>query len=1025
MSIKKLLNIFFGSRASGLYILVFAIAIGVATFIENDFGTSSAQKLVYRSSWFSVLLFLFSGALIQNIFKFRMIQQKKWGLFLFHFSMVIIILGAGITRYFGYEGIMHIREGQSSSKFYSSESYLKFKYTEGEQDYIFTEPVFFSSIGGNNFQKEYLLGNNKLSVELDNLIPNPIEKLEESQAGLPIIQLVIGGNNGRENYYLKAGEKRQIKGSWFTFNAEEIIGGFNLKYERNDLYIKSARDLVQRVMATQKVDTIAGSDVYQPLLLKTLYSSGNLSFVISNFESKGAVIIESEGFKLKNESSMALQFNIDWNDKTFEKTIYGRKGSTGIPIILPLDKGKLEMSYGSKVLNLPFQIALHDFQMERYPGTENAASYASEVQLIDPRENVNEPFRIYMNNILNHDGFRFFQSSFDRDEKGTYLSVNHDFWGTWVSYLGYFLLTLGMVLSLFSKKSRFCFLLQQIKKHQLVLLLLLASPAIYAQEVIQSTTGQINAEHAELFSEVVVQDYRGRMKPVHTLSRQILRKVSRSESYGELNADQVILGMFSDKKYWSEQKLIKLGKHPKLKEQLGTDEKLVAYQDFFNPKGKYKLHEFVREAYAMDQKDRGSYEKELLKLDERLNIVSMVFSGSILKLIPDQNDDNNTWLGAPRHHQHQHEHESLVEKFFNAYKTSLKQGSKTGNFSEANAIILDLKDYQNQNGGSALISQDKIKSEIFLNNLAVFDRLGIIYTFLALGFLILMFIEVFSDKLKLNKAKKISIFLLFLAFLFHLFGLILRWYVSGRAPWSNGYESMIYIAFTSCLAGLFFTRKSFGGLAATCTLSATILMVAKLSYLDPEITPLVPVLRSYWLTIHVSLIAGSYGFLMLGAVIGLINLILYASATQNRLDKIKKNINHLSMISEVTLIGGLFMISVGTYLGGVWANESWGRYWGWDAKETWALVTILVYAFILHMRIIPKLHSLFRYNVATIFGLASVIMTYYGVNYYLSGLHSYAAGDPMPVPNWVYISVGVIVLIVILASIKKRKFQLK
>ncbi len=249
----------------------------------------------------------------------------------------------------------------------------------------------------------------------------------------------------------------------------------------------------------------------------------------------------------------------------------------------------------------------------------------------------------------------------------------------------------------------------------------------------------------------------------------------------------------------------------------------------------------------------------------------------------------------------------------------------------------------------------------------------------------------------------------------------MRWYISGRAPWSNGYESMIYIAWTTTLAGVLFTRKSFGGLAATTVLAGTLLFVSTLSFLDPEITPLVPVLKSYWLTIHVSLEAGSYGFLMLGAIIGLINLILMVFITENNKHRVKRIIQEMSYISELTLIGGLFMVSVGTYLGGVWANESWGRYWGWDAKETWALITILVYAFILHMRLMPKLQGLFAYNVATIFGLATVIMTYYGVNYYLSGLHSYATGDPVPVPNWVYIAVVSIIVLSIIAYIRKRK----
>jgi ABC-type transport system involved in cytochrome c biogenesis permease subunit len=199
--------------------------------------------------------------------------------------------------------------------------------------------------------------------------------------------------------------------------------------------------------------------------------------------------------------------------------------------------------------------------------------------------------------------------------------------------------------------------------------------------------------------------------------------------------------------------------------------------------------------------------------------------------------------------------------------------------------------------------------------------------------------------------------------------------------------------------------------------------VASMSWLDPEITPLVPVLKSYWLTIHVSLEAGSYGFLMLGAVIGMLNLVLMIFINEKNKANITRAIKELTIISEITLLGGLVMVSIGTYLGGVWANESWGRYWGWDAKETWALVTILVYSFILHMRFIPKLQSIYAFNFASLFGFGTVIMTYLGVNYYLSGLHSYAAGDPVPMPAEVYYTVIVLSLLSIAAFMKYKKMM--
>ncbi|RLD21565.1 MAG: cytochrome C biogenesis protein, partial [Bacteroidetes bacterium] len=292
-----------------------------------------------------------------------------------------------------------------------------------------------------------------------------------------------------------------------------------------------------------------------------------------------------------------------------------------------------------------------------------------------------------------------------------------------------------------------------------------------------------------------------------------------------------------------------------------------------------------------------------------------------------------------------------------------------------------------------------------------------------LFFLVVFFAYVFNHRLSLKWRLKAHFGLVALCFAFHTEGLGFRWYISGHAPWSNGYESMIYIAWTTILAGLIFARKSIGGLTATTILSSTILMVAGLSWLDPEITPLVPVLKSYWLTIHVSLEAGSYGFLALGSIIGVLNLISMIFATEKSKVRVKRTIKEMTSISEMTLIGGLVMVSVGTYLGGVWANESWGRYWGWDAKETWALVTILVYAFILHMRFIPGLRGAYAFNVASLFGFASVMMTYYGVNYYLSGLHSYAAGDPVPIPTFVYYTVASLAAISLLAYWRNRRWS--
>ncbi|MCP4978200.1 MAG: cytochrome c biogenesis protein CcsA, partial [Maribacter sp.] len=732
------------------------------------------------------------------------------------------------------------------------------------------------------------------------------------------------------------------------------------------------------------------------------------------------------------ESLTALILDISVNGNKKEAYVYGSRGVEGRPQPLHFDDLDLAVSYGAKELTVPFHIKLNKFIMEKYPGTNSAASYASEVTLVDAAKNVKMDYRIFMNNILDYGGYRFFQSSFDKDEKGTYLSVNNDFWGTWISYLGYALLTIGMLLTFFNKKTRFYLVSQKMKKLRaksstFVLLLFLSTTMALAQstQIGAFENNAVSKEHAHEFSKLVVQDFKGRMKPVHTLSREIMRKLARKESMYDLTADQILLSMFINKQDWYKVGIIKLGKHKDIHKKLSVGGNYASYADFFKTNGDYKLRDEVRRVYGLEPIDRGVYEKELLKIDERVNILSMVFSGSLLKIIPNPDDSNNTWESNAAHNHSAndgHNHSTLAGSFFNAYTDALKKAIVSNDYSQAGHLLDELATFQSEKGSGIVPSESKIKAEIVLNKMNVFTRLAGFYMLLGIAFLFFLFLSVFKPNINLKKAYLVLFSLLIIGFVLHTIGLSLRWYVSGRAPWSNGYESMIYIAWTSTLAGVLFTRKSFGGLAATMVLAATILLVSTLSFLDPEITPLVPVLKSYWLTIHVSLIAGSYGFLMLGAIIGLINLILMVFMRDSNKARVRGIVKEMSYISELTLIGGLFMVSIGTYLGGIWANESWGRYWGWDAKETWALVTILVYAFILHMRLIPKLTGLFAYNVATIFGLASVIMTYYGVNYYLSGLHSYATGDPIPIPNWVYVVVVSIIIISTLAYIKKRKY---
>jgi cytochrome c-type biogenesis protein CcsB len=290
---------------------------------------------------------------------------------------------------------------------------------------------------------------------------------------------------------------------------------------------------------------------------------------------------------------------------------------------------------------------------------------------------------------------------------------------------------------------------------------------------------------------------------------------------------------------------------------------------------------------------------------------------------------------------------------------------------------------------------------------------------------IIIIINIFNNSKLVRILLKISTAIVILLFAYHTVGLGIRWYISGHVPWSNGYESMIYIAWATMLFGLLFGRKSILTIAATAFVTSMILMFAHMNWMDPEIANLVPVLDSYWVMIHVSIIVASYGPFTLSMILGMLALFLMIISTSNNKKKLDLMIKEITTINEMSITVGLVLLVIGNFLGGMWANESWGRYWGWDPKETWALISIMVYAFILHTRLIPGLRGRLAFNIFSVFAFASILMTYLGVNHLLSGLHSYAQGEAAKIPMQILLWLGISIVLSVFAYFKYQKHYKK
>jgi cytochrome c-type biogenesis protein CcsB len=1024
---KKFFDFIFSMQFAGTLLLIFAAAIGTATFIENDYGTLAAQTVVYKAKWFEGLLVLTAISLIGSVFKYKLYERQKYNVLVFHLAFVVMLLGAGITRYAGWEGTMMIREGESSNEIITEAPFIQVAVDRRGKTYTFDEEQVFNEYKKNRFRENFQLDDDKFSLEFKQYIPNAAEAVVEAAGGVPILTYVTVDRGQRRMEILREGECKTVSGLTLCFNMpSDDSSAIHLLYDaESGLRFRTPIPGSVMNMTAGSTEQLA-ADTVHPLKTMQLYSFGEKQVVVRTFYPSGKTQLVTS--PQESNGISAVVFELSYQNQREEVSVIGGKGMRGQPMTYTIGDADFTLEYGSKTIETPFSIHLRDFQLERYPGSMSPSSFASEVTVMDPAKNLEMPYRIFMNNILNYGGFRFFQSSYDKDEKGTILSVNHDFWGTLITYIGYFIMAAGLVFNFFSKHSRFRKLVRassQLKKKSApaILAILMGLGLTWSMPASAQKAGSfdplnISQEHAREFGKLLVQDKDGRMKPVNTLSSELLRKIYRKDNILGLNSDQAFLGMLSNPSYWQSVPMIKVS-DKELKKLIGVDGKYAAFNDFLDQgMGYYLLSEHVNTALNKKPVERNSFDKDVIKVDERVNIFFMAISGDFLNVFPEPGHPNHKWHNAEKPYDFfDSTSAGFVENIFPVYYDAVNEGVLSGNWAQADSNLGYLKVFQDRYGSTIMPSKSKTRLEIFYNNINIFKKLFPFYGLFGFLLIIVLFAQVLSQKLSLKWIVRSLSWVIVAGWVFHTFGLAIRWYISGHAPWSNGYETMIYISWGTVLSGILFAKNSRITLATTAILASVTLMVANLSWLDPEVTNLVPVLKSYWLVIHVAVITASYSFLGVGALLGFLNLILIGLQNKGNQIKLKNTIEELTNINEMNLIIGVFLITIGTFLGAVWANESWGRYWGWDPKETWALVTVLVYSFVVHMRLIPGLSGVFTFNFAALISFSSVLMTYFGVNYYLSGLHSYAAGDPVPVPTFVYYTVAIIALVSILSYV--------
>ncbi|HER07918.1 MAG TPA: cytochrome C biogenesis protein [Bacteroides sp.] len=1010
----KKFSFLFSMSFMGVLMVVLIVVLALSTFVESAYDTETAWAVSYGTHWFEFLLLLIAVNLTGVMIRYQFFTKKKITVLTFHIAFILILAGAAVTRFISYEGVMHIRENDAAGSMLSDNTYIRVELESGGQRAESIEEVKLSELTPRDYRHRTGIGGERVKIRSTGYMANAMEQFVASPGGTPFIQLAVVGER-QTSVGIPSGESRNAAGMEIAFNSEDTLAILRIFSEGEQIRAYAPFTVIAMQMGGEsRLEYGAGEPI--PLTEGTLYTLGHMRMALQRYlPSAKKQLVRAPAGQMGTYQG-AVQLEIKYRGMTSEVIVPGMAGSTGIPVSGTMGDLSYRILYGSREIPIPFSLYLKDFEVERYPGSNSPSSFASEVTLIDEEMGIREDRRIFMNNVLKHRGYRFYQASYDNDERGTVLSVNKDRLGTFITYLGYLALIGAMFLSLFAPGTRFARIAKKsgsVSKKGLVILLLLgAGYSLFSQQLVPPK------DVAHEFGELWVQDKGGRFEPMNTLSSEVVRKVTKKTRYRDYSPDQVLLGMILYPEAWRGEPLFKI-RNPELHRLIGYRGEMVSFNDLMDSTGNaYLLTEHVNAAYSKEVPDQTELDKEVIKLDDRINALFLVQSGSLLRILPDPGAENHRWASVyeARTGKMQQQNDTMATVFLR-YLNAVQRGE----YSAARSHLETLHD--NQIAGEELLpSPARKKTEILYNRIDIFPRLARFYGIFGIFLVVLQFLIVFKPRKVFRTLFRVGVIHLAVAFVIHGIALAARWYISGHAPMSNGYESMIFMSWVTLLAGLIFARRSGYAIALTAILSALALMVAQMSNMNPEITNLVPVLKSVWLTIHVTVIMAGYGFLGLASILGLLNLFLYASLGASNAGRLRDVIIEVTRVNHLTLIVGLYFMTAGVFLGGVWANESWGRYWGWDPKETWALITVLVYAFVTHMHRIPGLRGNFAFNLASFTAYASVLMTYFGVNYFLGGIHSYASGSAFKLPWFTYLFMALLAGLAYLAYHRQREY---
>lgn len=636
---------------------------------------------------------------------------------------------------------------------------------------------------------------------------------------------------------------------------------------------------------------------------------------------------------------------------------------------------------------LPFELRLESFDVKYHDGTRAEADYVSRFTITDG--GATQRAEVSMNNVWKYRSVRFYQSSYDPDMRGSILALNSDPWGIPVTYAGYALLFLSLVWLLVDPKGAF----RRLFKSDMMRRGVLSVMAVCAMSQAAGAANTLPRETADRLGRLNIL-YNDRVCPLQTFAVDFTKKLCGSARYGDYTPEQVLAGFIFYGDEWSAEPIIRVKNGP-LRDALQLPGRCSVNTFFNQVMGGYILGPYLNEYY---HGHNDKFHKQVADIDDRLMMVMELRRGTLLRVFPFTSGGKTTWYSPTENIT-----DTLVDEAHRKYMQnvfSLIYGEVlAGSYGNVDKILDKMLKYQQLNGGSSLPSAAQVKAERIYNAIPFATILFMVNLTLGVVLLIIGLIRLIRpvkpdkpdrpDKALLRAVPVVGGALLGLSLLALTACIALRWIVGGRVPMANGYETMLLLAWFVMVLALVAARRFRIALPFGFLMSGFFLLVSHINQMDPQITHIMPVLSSPLLSVHVSVIMMSFALLSLTFICGLTAIILRLVRGRNAVE-LDGQLDSLALLSRLLLYPALALLGVGIFVGAIWANVSWGAYWSWDAKEVWGLITLMVYAVAAHAASVPFLRRSMGYHIFMTLAFLTLVMTYFGVNYFLGGMHSYA-----------------------------------